>query len=93
MTKQEEIGAGIYRILDTQGFPRCGMCGRDDCFLCMTTEIVEYLHSLGVVIKVDRELPSLCPAVDPHYEHIYRLGQADLIDRGGYAAVESLIEE
>jgi len=66
MTKQEEIREGLEQILIPEA----------------TQEVLLYLHSQGVVIKVDRELPETadwikCPCDDCTAEH-------KLIDEWGY---------
>ncbi len=56
MTSREEIREGIAVILEAAG-------GSKE----WTLNILEFLHSQGVVIKVDRELPVVCelePDVD-----------------------------
>jgi len=50
-SKQQEIRKGLKRYVDkAQGYIE-GCCPIDD----ITTEILNYLHSQGVVIKVDGE--------------------------------------
>ena len=50
MTKQEEIREGVYKQIrsDVVGHSRTSY---------LAEGIINYLHSQGVVIKVDRELP------------------------------------
>ena len=99
MTKQEEIREGMRsRLTYTFDFTT------DE----ITTEILSYLHSQGVVLKVDRELPKLdllaidwvCPLnhnpTTPYekgeVERLKRFAQ-DVLIYAGYVAVEPLIKE
>lgn len=55
--------------------------------------IVEYLHSQGVVRKVDRELPDRCDdrlQNNSDFEEGYIISQKDML-KAGYVAVEPLI--
>ena len=52
MTKQEEIREGILKIIH---FYNRGTTDANDAQL--RDKLISYLHSQGVVIKVDRELP------------------------------------
>jgi len=83
MIKQEEVREGIEEILKDHFFP----------YTSATEEIIEYLHSQGVVIKVDRELPKRTWYKDwggESGEDSYKLA---LEDMAGYVAVEPLIKE
>ena len=96
MTKQKEIREGMAGII------RSGVC-QDFAGVDIGTtpqDIMEYLHSQGCVLKVDRELP----LIDTWYdkiddkdwtrELIYQDGQIKgRNDKAGYVAVEPLIEE
>ena len=53
MTKQEEIREGIKNILSEH----FGLAPTQEPFVSeLPNKIIKYLHSQGVVIKVDREL-------------------------------------
>ena len=64
----------------------------------IATQILEFLHSQGVVLKIDRELPDENSGKHTWYEDDlgeagrigYRLAIND-VDEAGYVAVESLI--
>ena len=59
MTKQEEIREGILKIQkceDDEGCPD-EYEGFDPCPECRTNKTIKFLHSQGVVIKVDKKLP------------------------------------
>jgi len=88
LTKQEEIRKGIETIISDQGyyFP----WGKT------AQEILAYLHSQGVVIKVEKELPSdknlYGVAKDNMAAGCYYHGQIDMKE-AGYVAVEPIIKE
>lgn len=77
MSKQEEIQKGL------------GIVTGDEQ---MAFAVMGYLHSEGVVIKEERELPewALSGMGSPTENAIYRLAQKDMV---GYVAVEPLIKE
>jgi len=89
MTKREEIREGIKRIVavweESDGNTTRGIDDR----------ILEYLHSQGVVIKVERELKM------PEYwagewyidENGNKQTLEDAVGDAGYVAVEPLIKE
>lgn len=80
MTKQEKIREGMGNIIGDQGyyFPW------EEC----TQEILSYLHSQGVVIKVDRELSdSLMEGQESFDRQTYKV----MLEHEGYVAVEPLI--
>ena len=59
MTKQEEIKVGIERVLDELLFsPGESEDGYTYNLTGCITNLLNYLHSQGVVIKVDRKLPT-----------------------------------
>ena len=97
MTKQEEIREGIAKIevgnlWDMEDNRIGALCeiGKDGA-----SRVIDYLHSQGVVIQVERELPEI-PKFE--YDHPQYRG---LLQRGainyskllaGYVPVEPLIE-
>ena len=85
MTKQEEIREGMENVIR-------GYEGAERWSGVITDGLLGYLHSQGVVIKVDRELPDM-----PCYSHTrektaYSRSQEDMLN-AGYVAVEPLIKE
>ena len=99
MTKQEEIREGMHLIL-CDGEPN--IIG-EPCPHCKhAKELLDYLHSQGVVIKVDRELPT-------NFYHVAEGGDFEqqakrrefiagermkvCMTNAGYAAVEPLVKE
>ena len=86
MTKQEEIREGVYKQIrsDVVGHSRTSY---------LAEGIINYLHSQGVVIKVDRELPDneVWHKVEREFE-AYCAGRNDML-KAGYVAVEPLIKE
>ena len=91
MTKQEEIREGIKEILLPSGKESVitpYMSG------IVSQLIMEYLHSQGVVIKVERELPD-CPGrvvADPEHLMLYKQMQEGFIKAGYAIAVEPLVK-
>lgn len=84
MTKQEEIREGM--ILITKSRP-------------MAYQLLQYLHSEGMVIKVEGELPEQPSdellkgmAEENLLRSIWYMGTQDIL-KAGYVAVESLIKE
>ena len=83
MTKQQEIQEGLEELMRSAvGSSWAGL---------ETDNILNYLHSKGVVIKVDRELPLSPMPPTPGDALIYRT-QKDML-KAGYVAVEELIEK
>ena len=86
----KEIREGVREYIhQAQGFIE-GCCPVDD----ITDKILSYLHSQGVVIKVDRELPQITPAEYPVVPEaiVAQRTQQDMLE-AGYVAVEPIIEE
>ena len=86
MTKQEEIYKGVSEIVEW-----AVEVGKDRRAI---KDIFEYLHSQGVVIKVDRELPIWeLGSISNEVEYaIYKAAQQDML-KAGYVAVEPLVEK
>lgn len=88
---QEEIREGIQPWVDNR-------FGEGNLFNTQVLyDFLVYLHSKGVVIKVDRELPEnrykkLTDLGDAPWWIGYENGQDDMVE-AGYTAVESLIKE
>jgi len=80
MTKQEEIREGLGNVI-AQWHP---LVTGD-----LLDAILSYLHSQGVVIKVDRELPKECQ--DCALYRSYSGGGIKLL-KAGYVVVEPLIK-
>ena len=79
--KQKEIREGIHKALQGDKETVVG----ESCPYCEATNTaLVYLHSVGCVLKVDRELPKKQSWID------YRAGQKDMLE-AGYVAVESLV--
>lgn len=101
-SKQEEIKEGVKDIIiDNSGNISCLYTEPRNLHveLCLNIadKILSYLHSQGVVIKVDRELPKIpIKAFENYKEHELgekcRLTQRDML-KSGYVAVEALIRE
>lgn len=85
MTKQAEIREGINQYL-TKRFicDQDGEVPEDEC-LHEADALLAYLHSHGVVIRADRELP----AMESQERSIIF---ADFLKKSGYVAVEPLNE-
>lgn len=100
MTKQEEIREEIAeRICDAlEGDEWFSLAEGQKRFCRLyATNILSYLHSQGVVIKVERELPDLPISQDDYDivfypEKVYREAQ-NIMLKADYAAVEPLIKE
>jgi len=94
MTKQEEIREGIRRLIDgcynarNPDYPKL-IAFQPMKFL---NEIMPYLHSQGVVIKVDGELPS-SPFIEESGDNNGFIVGRDFMLRAGYTAVIPLIKE
>ena len=91
MTKQEEIREGIADCLPGAGNTTTNLWDTVD-------EIISCIHSQGVVIKVERELPDIAGftiGISNPLE-AYRAGQKDYqysVSNAGYVAVKPLIKE
>ena len=81
MTRQE-IREGIASIV----------MGDNPLGLVVSDRVLNYLHSQGVVIKVDRELPNDAIYRPPKQEEAYCEGR-DTVIQAGYTAWEPLIKE
>lgn len=97
MIKQEEIREGIKDILERYGVRSLSNKHDDWDFNReeFTQKLLEYLHSQGCVIRVDRKLPL------PSFENstigveMFQLQldtQKEML-KAGYVAVETLIKE
>lgn len=85
MTKQEKIGAGLLKIIaDEQNYATYEET-RD--------QIVEYLHSEDVVIKVDRKLPEVKVLLANGAYHLLTDAIGYTYKEAGYTATEPLIKE
>ena len=86
MTKQEEIKKGLYQL------------ARETKTSCIYGDIIEdilnYLHSQGCVLKVDRELPNIATCEDYALcrEFCHTIEQLNML-KAGYVAIEPLIKE
>ena len=87
--KREEIDRGVSWLLSD--IYEAGKNGATINYRDRWTGISAYLHSQGVVIKVDRELPSYTPRLESN--NLCRLGfgmaRRDIL-KAGYVAVGSL---
>lgn len=96
MSKQEDIEEGIYKHIKNT----LTMCGQNPITvealaLDTTQDIWEELHSQGVVVKIDKELPDRVYITDLDRDIELEISghtQMDMI-RAGYVAVEPLIKE
>lgn len=89
MDKQEEIREGMENSIRDIGYY---LGWQEDA----TEAVLKYLHSQGVVIKVDKELPNApvpCPEPIPNDTYYYRGYEQAKVDMAGYVATEPLIEE
>ena len=84
MTKQEKIMEGLDELFHDMGL---GETMDSETFI---NTILAYLHSQGVMIKVDRKFRSTRAKVSSSYND-YMLGVEDILD-AGYVAVEPLIK-
>ena len=82
MTKQEEIRNGMRKFISDKGW-------RGLNFIEAEEVLTKYLHSQGVVIQTDRELPNWLEYSD--FE--FRSGYISAVTNGNYVAVEPLIKE
>ena len=110
MTKQEKIREGVASLTRDrfkQPAENAGLDWDENFNHYLASDILSYLHSQGVVIKVDRELPEIGIISGQYVSEIdksdrywferpqlaaYRKSQQDMLG-AGYAAVEPLIEE
>ncbi len=84
-------GMGLIPLVIHAGRSIMTFLGKDD-----TGKILEYLHSQGVVIKVDRELPKCWfdRGVDGYTsQHYIPSGLREALEEDGIVAVEPLIKE
>ncbi len=91
MTKQEEIREGIFRII----LDNCWTSESEEASIFgAALRIVDYLHSQGVMLKRESELPdNVCENDDGRdLTTGYKLAQEDMLE-AGYVAVKPLIEE
>ena len=87
MTRQEEVRDGMLQIVSEYGF-RVLMSEGKTKPANWTDKLLFYLHSEGVVIKADRELPEdMWASPMNSVEHD---AQQDML-RAGYVAVEPLV--
>ena len=107
MTKQEEIREGVALSLSLgmlkkdDAIDEDGELWTDDGYYFFTdsarerfaNRVLQYLHSQGVVIKVDRECPSISSAVRCATKlGVFHITQLDMLE-AGYVVVEPLIAE
>jgi len=98
MTKQEEIREWLWNKV---GFIRKegSVPSKNKRFMDYDTEeILEYLHSAGCVLKVERELPYQCICEEPDrdtesYPHSNECYVFNNYHKAGYVAVEPLLLE
>ncbi len=88
ITKQEEIREGLTLLMSECYSKELSVCPNflPQVFL---NRLYSYLHSKGVVIKVDRELPF----TDPYGTCLAEVNALNILIESGYVAVESLINE
>ena len=89
MTKQEEIREGVEKFVSEAYWYE----GKKNVVESITNELLQYLHSQGVVLKVKRDLPE-CPYIKTRYPERKAWGWSRnaLLD-AGYVAVIPLIED
>ena len=102
MNKQEEIEKGMYKILKRHVKASLVQGGYlDGCTKLVSREIAQYLHSQGVVIKVEQECAN-CGRTDaimynPYNQIIQCHNCGEVVDeeepKDRYVAVEQLTEE
>jgi len=94
---REEIREGIAKRINHNDSLEWCVASEQVRLSCLQKSdgILSYLHSKGVVIKVDRELPQ-CPynklSWGDYEQSIYKQGQEDMV-KVGYGAFEPLIKE
>ncbi len=113
LTKQGEIQEGIARrlcltdALDWESLPESGYLNSKDRehYLRVALSLMEFEHSQGVAIKVEKELPDEIPVLPKFYKQGI-ITEQDLLDyarltelenrmvyiKAGYVAVEPLIK-
>ena len=89
MTKQEEIREYIYILIEEA----IGSIRPEHHPNIVTHRIIQYLHSQGVVIKVDGELPFVTSDYTPSAHGVYVRINKEALNEQGYVAVENLIKE
>ena len=89
MDKREEIREGMRLIWNDYKFG--DHINKPDS-VWVVDEILTYLDSMGVVIKVDRVLPKYHGSARVFLHEAYPIVQKELI-KTGYVATESLIKE
>ena len=100
MTKQVEIREGIMNLLGVKSHLEDWPSGRmriadftEEQIIEITTDLLSFLHSHGVVIKVERELPGKEGVIFSYGtgdDGIWDESQEAMIN-AGYVAVEPLI--
>jgi len=98
MTKQEKIRQGLLTEVKyiTKAGDNLNKIAEAEC---ITDQMLNYLHSEGMVIKVDRELPelkSLPSEASAEEKAAYLLGAINAlrhIEDAGFVAVEPIIEQ
>lgn len=98
MTKQEEIREGIGKIVSDTVKLHSIRAGNQAVFVYTGDKplqdlILEYLHSQGVVIKVDKEFPESLTVYGYGEEKYLRMVSPQELKEAGYVAVEPLIKE
>jgi hypothetical protein len=95
MSKQDEIKKKVREIV--KGYPDCHFnkdkCNQFEvCDECITEDLFQYLHSQGVVIKVEGELPELSKlgSWSWRWEGGYDMAQVDMT-KAGYTKTIPLI--
>jgi len=95
MATREKIREGIgscVRAIRNDRSPQV-----EALFKAATDNILAYLHSQGVVIRADRELPAISwSSSDPRYDQAYSRGIAkgiSMAKEAGYVATIPLVEE
>lgn len=98
MTKQEEIRHWFCKYLAQfnrqLNYDRLPQHRKDSYKLMVEEDVIPYLHSQGVVIKVDKKLPTWALAIigDELPNATYKVAQKDMLI-AGYVATEPLIKE
>ena len=93
----EDIREGIAKLTEDRfrlSAESAGLTWDADFNLMLARNILEYLHSIGVVRKVDRELPKYWfdRGKDGYTnQHCIPCGLQEALEREGYVAVEPLV--
>ena len=87
MSKQADIRAGIEMIIDKE-INRGEAIGETWFHGDALSDLLSFLHSQGVVLKVDRELPELM--FIKGYGYLQKHSAQALLDKAGCVAVESI---